>query len=184
MKGIPVVPEEYLEWLQRQRDSFAKWDSMLQNFLTIQPEDLQKLHLNETITPVFRDAFDDRLNEDVPPYYKTGFKDVMIEWTYTIDLDREFFSVDSGAHFRLNHIPRNDYWISAFLTDDRGNRFLLPQLVHTESIASLSSVPPNFANSMEYKMLQTRTVRAKSPDHVSPSCSIAPTVRWMFLDSS
>ena len=32
--------------------------------------------------------------------------DIFIEWTYIIDLDRMAFSVDNGAHFALDNIPR------------------------------------------------------------------------------
>ena len=104
---IPADDEEYQQWLQSQRDHFAKWDSMLQIFLTIQPEDMRKLDSNEPHVSEFHSAFDERLQGNVPPTYKPGMNDLWIEWTYTIDLDREVFSVDSGAHFHLRQMPYN-----------------------------------------------------------------------------
>ena len=36
------------------------------------------------------------------------------EWTYIINLDREVFTVNYGAHFKLNNIPRcDDLWMEA-----------------------------------------------------------------------
>lgn len=61
-----------------------------------------------------------------------------IEYTYTIDLDLEVFSVDNAAHYRLNHIPRNGEWIEAMFQDGAGRRFVLPQYVPKESLASLT----------------------------------------------
>lgn len=182
VNGIPVDPEEYQKWLQSQRDFFAKWDSLLQKLLIIQPEDMHQLHENEPYRPIFHAAFDDRLPQDAPPFYASGFGDGYIEWTYTIDLDREVFSVDSGAHFRLKHIPRNDEWIKALFLDTEGNRFLLPQLLPADSIATLSLDPPSFTVSTEYETLQTRLVRPKSLDHIPRSCLTGPRLRWMLFD--
>lgn len=182
VESIPTDPEDYQKWLQSQRDSFAKWDSLLQKLLIIQPEDLLKLHSNERQTPVFHAAFDERLQEDAPPYHKSGFNDLFIEWTYTIDLDREVFSVDNGAHFCLNHMPRNDEWMNALFHDNDGNRFLLPQLVPAESVATLSLDPPSFTASTKYEALQTRLVKAKGLDHLSPCYLTAPRLRWMLFN--
>lgn len=180
--GIPTDPEEYQKWLQSQRDTFAKWDSLLRELLTIQPEDMCKLRSSERLSPVCHAAFDERLQEDAPPYYASGFNDLFIEWIYTIDLDQEVFSVDNGAHLHLNHIPRKDEWIEALFRDSEGNRFLLPQLVSAQSVATLSLDPPNLTSSTKYETLQTRLFKAKGLDYLSPSNLTVPRLRWMLFN--
>jgi hypothetical protein len=39
--------------------------------------------------------------------------DLWANRTYIIDLDRELFSVNFGAHFKLNRIPRGGMWMKA-----------------------------------------------------------------------
>ena len=53
---------------------------------------------------------DSELRFDVFPSIWPPPNTLFIEWTYTIDLDRELFSVDHQIHFPLSSIP--DTWIS------------------------------------------------------------------------
>ena len=170
------------QWLQFQRDHYAKWDSLLQKILTIKPADMRKLQLDESEEPVFHDAFDERLYENTPPYHYSGYTEYT-EYSYTIDLDREVFSVDYGAHFRLNCIPKNDDWIKAVFNDTFGNTFLLPQLVPRESIATLALGPPNFPLYTSYETLQARLVEPKSHNSDSPSHLTGPRLQWMLFNS-
>ena len=180
--SIPTDPEQYRKWLQSQRDTYAKWDSLLHQFLTIQPEDMRKLLTDGYQTPVFWAAFDDRLLRDAPPYHVLGFNDTIVKWTYTIDLDREIFSVNSAAHFHLNRIPRNEVWSQALFKDTYGSRFLLPQLVPAESVATLVLDPPIFAVSTKYAKLQTRLVKPKNLDGIPPSQLTGPKLRWELFN--
>jgi hypothetical protein len=43
--------------------------------------------------------------------------DSPVEWINIINLDREIFSVNYGAHFKLKNISRNDLWIKALEED-------------------------------------------------------------------
>ena len=181
MESISTDPDEYQKWLQSQGDFYSKWDSVLQGILTIQPKDMDKLPLDESQTHVIHATFDERLNGDAPSYYQSQFNNGWIEWTYSINLDREIFSVNNGAHFRLNKIPAE--WNNALCTDSMGHAFLLPQLVPTESIATLALDPPEFTTSIEHKKLQTRLVKPKILDHIPPSHVIGPRLRWMLFDS-
>ena len=103
-------------------------------------------------------------------------------WIYTIDLDQEVFSVDNSAHFRLNHIPKNDAWVKALCFDNEFNRFVLPQLVPAASFATLSLDPPRLTNSTEYEFLQTRIVKPKSHHDLSPSLLSGPKLRWILFN--
>ena len=181
MENIPADREKYQKWLQSQRDFFGKWDSTLQRVLTIWPEDMHKL-LDEPQMHIIYATFDERLRGGAPPsYYQSEFKDFRIEWIYTINLDREVFSINNGAHFRLNQIPAG--WGKALFTDSQDHTFLLPQLVPPESIATLALDPPGCAASIEYEKLQTRLVKSKSLNHTSPSRVTGPRLRWMLFNS-
>ena len=182
MGEIPSDPDGYHKWLQSQRDAFAKWDSLLQRLLSIQLGDHEELLSEESRNSVWQTAFDERL--DGPPSYEPGFNDLWIEWTYTIDLDQEVFSVDNGAHFHLNRIPKNDGWVKALFCDDRGNRFLLPQNASTESIASLvldtEHVP--VSTSVSCETLRMRVVTPKPFEHLLPFQRTLPRLRWKLFE--
>ena len=181
--SIPADPEQYQKWLQSQRDFFAKWDSLLNDILTIQPEDMRKLLSDEPQKAVFFAAFDDRLQTNAPPCYAPGGIDghgYNIQWTYTIDLDREVFSVGNGAHFTLNEIP--GLWIEALFKDRESNRFLLPQLVPAESVATLVMDPPSFTFSAQHESLQTRLVKPKNADQPLRSYVTGIRLRWMLFN--
>ena len=182
MDSIPADPEQYQKWLQSQRDFFAEWDSLLNEFLTIQPEDMRKLLSDEPQKAVFFAAFDERLQANTPPYYASGGNDGYgsIEWTYTIDLDREVFSVNHSAHFTLNKIPRG--WIETLSSDIRRDLFLLPQLVLAESVATSTLDPPSFTSSAHHKNLQMRLVKPKDSDQPLRSYLTGTRLRWMLFN--
>ena len=55
--------------------------------------------------------------------------DILIEWTYVIDLDRLEFVVDNNAFFRLDKLPRGPIdtdWVECLGLDGCGNRCALP----------------------------------------------------------
>ena len=81
---------------------------------------------------------DERLDESMLPCYRPGFNDLFIEWMYTVDLDREIFSIDSVCHFKLNKIPKDD-WIGVIAYDDDGGKFIRPHLVPADSLFSFTS---------------------------------------------
>ena len=183
MDSIPADPEQYQKWLQSQRDLFTKWDSLLNEILTIQPEDMRKLLSDEPQEAVFFAAFDDRLQANAPPSYAPGGIDghgSYIEWTYTIDLDREVFSVGDGAHFTLNKIP--GLWDEALCMDRASNRFLLPQLVPEKSVATLVLDPLSFTFSAHHRSLQARRVEPKNADQTLPSYVTGIRLRWMLFN--
>ncbi|KAL8774354.1 MAG: hypothetical protein Q9209_001105 [Squamulea sp. 1 TL-2023] len=106
-------------------------------FLSIQPDQLYSIESDGTLVNVLDEAFDYRLEGF--PIYKPGSLDLWIEFTYTLDLDLEVFSLDQQAHYRLNQIPKNGDWIKALFVDDNQCRSVHPQLVATEeSLASLA----------------------------------------------
>lgn len=83
---------------------------------------------------------DERLEVDIPtPCYILPQLDLYIEYTYVIDLDREVFSVNNGAHFVLGKIPR-DSWMKSLAFDNGSAALIIPDLVPEGSIADLPSL--------------------------------------------
>lgn len=72
-------------------------------------------------------AVDDRLElAPLKTMSRDHLNNLFIEFTYTLDLDREIFSVDDAAHFRLSKIPRGFRWIEYLDIDSSGRRILAP----------------------------------------------------------
>ncbi|PYI12452.1 hypothetical protein BO78DRAFT_301631 [Aspergillus sclerotiicarbonarius CBS 121057] len=84
-------------------------------------EEDSSVSLIERHTKSFR-AVDDRL--ELPPL-QTVLPDLFswdIEWTYTLDLDREVLTIDNSLHLHLTKIPHGKAWIKYIDTDDQYRR--------------------------------------------------------------
>ncbi|PWY95056.1 hypothetical protein BO94DRAFT_530944 [Aspergillus sclerotioniger CBS 115572] len=123
---IPQDPEKYQEWFQFMRGVYAQLVKQLETqalpvtIQTSQHED-SSVALIERYTKSFW-AVDDRL--ELPPLQAVlpGLADLCIEWTYTLDLDREVLTIDNSLHLSLNKIPHGDAWIKYLGTDHRHRR--------------------------------------------------------------
>ena len=173
VEGILADSKEYQKWLQAQRTYYEKWDCLLHKILCIKPEDLASMHVKASPGCVWKAAFDESLWL-CPPSYNPGSHrsdHSWIEYTYTIDLDLEIFSIDSSAHYQLGHIPRDDVWIEGLFLNCNNQRFVLPQCVPEESIGSLTVENEDLAaDAMDYwAKLNTVEVlpRDESPSTVS-----------------
>ena len=151
---IPTDPGEYLKWLAEQRTNASEWASALEKFL----------HVKRPVAKETKDQeFDDQLSEtasEMPegellpwtcglgsdmkhlplPSYMPVFNDKDIQWVYVIDLDREIFSVDHGAHFKLASIPRHG-WIDALDKTYNEHRLVLPDPLPDNAVTSLVVKP-------------------------------------------
>lgn len=179
---IPTNPEEYRMWLQDQRALWAKWDDLLQTILAIEPKDLAKLQSPKAGTLMenfWQGLFDERL-ESIPPSYHIWSNR---EWVYTLDLDREVFSVDNGAHFRLDRVSGNDNWIEALALDSNSKRLALPQYVGEDVVTNLTWSSEDFApNAAEYwKTLRTRVV-TPNLTYVATALPTVERLRWMCFN--
>lgn len=113
------------EWLESMRESYSR---MAQDFedkhlpiIINDDENSSPLSPRETHARCYL-AVDDRLYwppTQIVPYFG---RIVILEWTYTIDLDREVLSVDTSAHFKLSKIPRTNAWVKYLALDKRGRR--------------------------------------------------------------
>lgn len=175
VKTIPTDPDEYQNWLKSQRDFYAKWDDLLHTFLSITPDDLQHIEArfceieHHETDPMLEEAFSNDLIA-FPNHHPTAY-DVPPAYCYTIDLDLEVFSIDSGAHYRLDSISRNRQWMKALLHDGWGNRFVHPQLAPEASLANLAA---NTQQSMTDRSttLAKKAVVPKLPDASNISAKV------------
>lgn len=129
---IPSDPDEYATWLEAQRKLVGEWAAAWDNYLAVDPDDSD---------PQTREApnLADFMKENHPSWM-VPLNDVWIEWVYIIDLDREIFSVNNGAHFKLGQIPHIN-WIEALDNGGLGDKIVLPNLVPEEAIANLVEEP-------------------------------------------
>ncbi|KAI4231710.1 MAG: hypothetical protein LQ349_005437 [Xanthoria aureola] len=143
VKTIATDPDEYQNWLKSQRDFYAKWDDLLHTFLSITPDDLQHIEArfgeieHHETDPMLEEAFSNKLTA-FPNHHPTEY-DSWAVYYYTIDLDLEVFTIDGGAHYRLDAIPRSRQWIKALQFDSKGYRFVHPQLAPEASVANLAA---------------------------------------------
>lgn len=113
---------------------------MLQKeLLTIKNADLQATYLGQNCEYRQQALQDERLDESILPCYRTGLNDLLIEWTYTIDPDREIFSIYNGCHFKLSKIPKYT-WAKALALDNDERRLILSHLVPADLLASVTSL--------------------------------------------
>lgn len=120
---IPTDAAKYQEWLGVQRKSAEEWETLYEEFLSVKPG-------NEVTT-------------DLPEFMRQQFpsslaplNDTYIEWIYTVDLDRETFSVNNGAHFKLDRVPHVD-WINSLGNGGLGDKIVLPGAVPMEAVTNL-----------------------------------------------
>ena len=178
VEGIPAESEEYQKWLQAQRNHYEQWDCVLHKILCIKLEDLASIPVDASPICVWKAEFDERLYH-CPPTYNPGSHEAYIEYTYTIDLDLEVFSVDFSAHYHLGHIPRDDVWIEGLFYNGNCERFVLPQCVPKKSIGSLTVENKDFtANAMEY--WETLNTVGVLPRYESPST--VSRLRWSLFN--
>ncbi|KAI9782560.1 MAG: hypothetical protein M1839_004804 [Geoglossum umbratile] len=175
VEDIPTDPDEYRAWLNRMRATYAELDKILEEqILTVSDADLKacadlphKLPGQEEegqYRPPKRDVLINEKLEYVPSVLPDAGNDLFIEWVYTIDLDREVFSVDNGAHFHLDKIPRDDAWIKAVAKDANGLRTLDTEVVPRDCAAHpiLTPILPDPSLLNAYGNLTTIPTQAKT----------------------
>lgn len=114
-------------------------------------------------------AIDDRLQGPPLQTMSRGYlHNIFIEFTYTLDLDREIFSVDDAAHFQLSKIPRASRWRKYLDLDSRYRRILKPD------------TPGDIIGNPEYRPSMDNGVRPLpeniSVHYVKPKTSLGPAV--------
>ncbi|KAF7160960.1 hypothetical protein CNMCM5623_006522 [Aspergillus felis] len=145
---IPTDPEGYRSWLNSMREMYSRSaqkfeDQILTVDVNIEQDDLSisDRHAKSYL------AVDDRLEyAPIQTIMNRFSNDLFIEWTYTIDLDREMFAVDDAACFKLSNIPHWGQWIR-YLSEDARQRRKLRDNTPRDIIADISwkpNIDPNY----------------------------------------
>lgn len=121
--NIPADAAKYQEWLATERKSAKEWEALYEAFLSVKP--------GEEVTADLPDFMHEQ-----PPSLLTPLNDTWIEWIYIVDLDREIFSVNNGAHFKLDQVPHID-WINSLANGGLGDQISLPGTIPVEAVTSL-----------------------------------------------
>ncbi|KAJ0420131.1 hypothetical protein BJY00DRAFT_313347 [Aspergillus carlsbadensis] len=130
VENIPVTPEEYQEWLENTRQTYTRLsDQFEEHILPISPDFLQPDGITSREDRYFRSylAVDDRLEERPALALENYTGDLFIEWTYTIDLDRELLVVNQSAIFQLAKLPHCPGWHEFLERDHLGRTILAAQ---------------------------------------------------------
>ncbi|KAI9799426.1 MAG: hypothetical protein M1825_004526 [Sarcosagium campestre] len=163
VREIPSNPDAYQEWLAERRAEAQEWHDALERYLC-HDDDYTLVTLGRAMgfgKPGRGNVWD--VETDRLPDYTPATHDVWIEWVYTIDLDNEIFSIDNGAHLRLDRIPRSS-WIDAIDFGYHGDRILLPGSgVPDDALGSLVPPVPQQSHRMldAYKRLDVEVVRVR-----------------------
>ncbi|GFF74544.1 hypothetical protein IFM61606_02331 [Aspergillus udagawae] len=139
---IPTDPVGYRDWLNSMREMYSRSaqkfeDQILTVDVNIEQDDPS---ISERHAKCYL-AVDDRLEyAPIQTIMNRYSNDLFIEWTYTIDLDREMFAVDDAAYFKLSKIPHGGQWIR-YLAEDARQRRKLCDNTPKDIIADISWKP-------------------------------------------
>ena len=131
---IPLDQDEYQAWLKSQREKLETWEAAWLAYLALDPAQVasQEFHAPPKIFGEEEEA--------ALPSFLVPLNDLYIEWVYILDLDREIFSVNNGAHFKLDQVPHIN-WIEAIAVGELGDQIVLPGALPEEALANLVAEP-------------------------------------------
>ena len=125
-REIPMGREDYISWLEARRGEMGDRDARLDKYLAVEQGPKQ-------------DESSDDEEPDEWPIWVVPLNDPFIKWVYIIDLDREIFSVNNGAHYKLDRIPHIN-WIESLANGLMGDKISLPFI--GDDMASLVAEVP------------------------------------------
>ena len=134
-RGIPMGRDDYINWLEARRREMAYRDAHLDRYLAIEQGPKQ----DESSDDEEPDECAIEFIADNQPVWVVPLNDLFIEWVYIIDLDREIFSVNNGAHYKLDRIPHIN-WIESLANGLMGDKISLPFI--GDDMASLVAEVP------------------------------------------
>ncbi|KAI0103219.1 hypothetical protein GGR51DRAFT_561903 [Nemania sp. FL0031] len=104
ISAIPTDPARYKEWLEKKRAKYARYQEDADNYSQVsEAAYCETSYWPRGRRPIFPTEF-----PKLSQYYA--------QYVYIINLDREVFTVNYGAHWKLGNIPRrNDLWHKAIV---------------------------------------------------------------------
>ncbi|KAI9780472.1 MAG: hypothetical protein M1839_006746 [Geoglossum umbratile] len=111
VRQIPTDPERYRHWLGNERAIYAQMTEELESRAFTVTDETMYAYGSKSGSLLTWETVDDRL-EELPS--ALGVESEIEKWQYTIDLDREVFSVNMWIHFRLDSVPRGQWLARGF----------------------------------------------------------------------
>ena len=145
---IPTDAVKYKEWLATERKSAEEWEALYEAFLSVKPGNENPANLPEF------------MQRQVPSLL-APLNDTWIKWIYIVDLDREVFSVNNGAHFKLDQVPHID-WINSLASGGLGDQISLPGTIPPEAVTSLVSERTFQTSNLSQKLSDLNVIDASS----------------------
>ncbi|KAL9103373.1 MAG: hypothetical protein Q9163_001585 [Psora crenata] len=191
VKQIPKDPKGFDKWLAEQRAQYDAYHEALESYLSVVRIETEKVseEIHRQIScssspPPVEEWFEGTGCEDTYglPHYTTKLNDLYLEWTYTIDLDHEVFSVDSRVHFKLNYVSRID-WIDTLTRDNNGDSIFdlanTPKCVMGTNARLLRPLHPEMMAA--YDALQVTKVKPKGLAGFAPAQRHGPLLCGTLL---
>ncbi|KAL4933902.1 uncharacterized protein BDV17DRAFT_286706 [Aspergillus undulatus] len=173
---IPLDPEAYLAWVEKMKATYSRLSIQYENdVLCVPPKFCQPSAVisdKERFSRSYH-ALDDRLwGPPTQALLLASDGDIFIEWTYTIDLDRELFVVDRAAVFNLRNLPNHPNWYK-FLGSDQHRR----RVLKTGTPPALVGLLPNTieVDSNARERYNSFKVEVKFPEVIESLESINPS---------
>ena len=132
-------------WLHSTRQAYAAMTTVLdEHVLLLSEDDLIGANQYHYITRERHQhwsTLDDRLAQVPSPLADFFGPRCDVDYTYVVDLDREIFSINFGAHFKLDQIPRQRLLDEAIRNDRYRMTTISSLICPSASIASPQFVP-------------------------------------------
>ena len=98
MRNIPKDAAKYQEWLIAQRKDAKQWEFLYESFLSVKPGSELTTHFPRFMRSQLPTLF-------APMDENWSYAPLNEDCIYTVDLDREIFSVNNHYYFKLEGVP-------------------------------------------------------------------------------
>lgn len=164
--------------------------------LTLPEEPVQPRYTTRVFSRVFSTPWTEALSawqfhvderlEDIPSYFEEPAIDLMIEWVYMIDLDRELVRIKSQgpeASFKLQCFPRQLQWAEDFYmeSDEEDNNMLAKSPVGQPFESLLTPAPSSRSLLNKYAALKVTKAKPKTVVRPSADAEHVYVVRELLL---
>ncbi|KAK1149403.1 hypothetical protein N8T08_006626 [Aspergillus melleus] len=165
VQEIPEDPDKYREWLQIMRARYSELATQYEERCLPVSVKGDQYESTDSLAERYMGSFlsvDDRLENSPLQIVMPDVEIWFIEWTYTLDLDREIFTVDNALHFKFIKVPRYDRWIR-YIGKDSYDRRAFKTSTPKEIIGDVTCIPQfNRASRDRYKTLNPEIVPPRS----------------------
>ncbi|RAL17443.1 uncharacterized protein BO97DRAFT_474443 [Aspergillus homomorphus CBS 101889] len=164
--SIPKDPAEYQAWLEALRHIFSRLvDQFETQCLPVVIQPLEEEDSDPSLAERYEKSYfavDDEINHPPLQIMPLHWRSTDHEWFYTVDLDKEIFSIDFAVHLHLSKLPHDPNWIT-YLGKDVHRRRAADKCTPLHMLANPAFKPEvNSASIAAYRLLDVETVTPES----------------------